>query len=95
MQNQHMQTPFERIQLIERSLRCFVFGLLSLIPLAGLGLAILAIRMHFGIWADGGREWNPARRYLDGGFCLAWLGILVSLGAIGLFLVFLILHYDF
>jgi hypothetical protein len=85
----------DRIRLIERSLRCFVYGLLSLIPLVGLGLALLAIRLHFRTWAESGGDWNPAKRYLLGGFCLAWLGVLLSLGAMALFAVFLSQHYGF
>jgi len=69
--------------------------LLSLIPLVGLGLALLAIRLHFQTWAESGGNWNPAKSYLLGGFCLAWLGILFSLGAVALFAVFLSRHYNF
>jgi uncharacterized membrane protein len=90
-----MQAPTERIQLIERSLRCFVFGLLSLAPLIGLGLALLAIRLHWQTWADSGGAWNPARSYLLRGFCLACLGFLLSLVVIALFVVFLMRRYDY
>jgi hypothetical protein len=89
-----MQPPAERIRLIERSLRCFVFGLLSVIPFVGLALAVLAIRLHVKAWADGGQGWNPARAYLTAGLYLAWTGILISLMAIGLFVVALVKFYD-
>jgi len=90
-----MPANTDRIRLIERSLRCFVYGLLSLIPLVGLGLAVLAIRLHSLTWAESGGDWNPAKRYLLGGFCLAWLGTLLSLGALALFAVFLSRYYNF
>jgi hypothetical protein len=90
-----MQPPAERIRLIERSMRCFVLGLLSLIPLVGLGLAVLAIRLHIRAWADGDHGWNPARVYLAAGLCLAWVGVLISLLAIGLFVVALVKFYDY
>ena len=90
-----MQSPAERIHLIERSLRCFVYGLLSLIPVIGLGFAALTLRLHFKTWAEAGDNWNPARRYLLAGFCLAWLGALVSVGGLALFIVILIKHYEF
>jgi len=83
-----MQMPVDRIRLIERSLRCFVFALLSLLPLIGLGLALLAIRLHWQTWAVNDGVWNPARSYLLGGFCLACLGFLLSLVAIALFGLF-------
>jgi hypothetical protein len=90
-----MQSPAERIQLIERSLRCFVYGMLSLVPLVGLGFAALTIRLHFKTWAEAGDRWNPAQRYLQFGFCLAWLGVLVSVGGLALFVVILIKQYEF
>ncbi|HKS38141.1 MAG TPA: hypothetical protein VJW76_13170 [Verrucomicrobiae bacterium] len=90
-----MQSPAERIHLIERSLRCFVYGLLSLIPFVGLGFAALTIRLHFKTWAEPGDRWNPARKYLVAGFCLAWLGVLVSVGGMALFVVILIKRYEF
>jgi len=90
-----MDAPTDRIRIIERSLRCFFFGLLSLIPLIGLGLAMLAIRLHFKTWAASGGEWNPAGRYLLAGYCLAWLSILLTLGAVASFAVFLIRHFDY
>ena len=90
-----MQKPVERIRLIERSLRCFVYGILSLIPFVGVGFAVLALELHFKTWAETGDGWNPARRYLLAGFCLAWLGILVSVGGLVSFVVVLINHYGF
>jgi len=79
-----MDDPASRIRLTERSLRCFVFGLLSLVPLVGLGPALLALGLHLKIWAERDDEWNPAKPYLIAGFCLAWLGILLSLGMLAL-----------
>ena len=90
-----MHAPTDRILLIERSLRCFVFGLLSLVPLVGLGPAVLAIRMHFKTRAGNAGEWNPAQRYVRAGYGLAWLGTLLSLGIIALFVVFLMQRYDY
>jgi hypothetical protein len=90
-----MPSPAVRIRLIERSLRCFALGSFSLIPLIGLPLAVLAILLHFQVWAESEKEWNPARRYLFAGFYLAWFGALVSLGALALFVLVLIDALDF
>lgn len=76
-------------------MRCFVFGLFSLIPLIGLGLAVLALWLHFKVWAESGHEWNPASLYLKLGFALALLGALVSLAAAALFLGALIQGFNF
>ena len=90
-----MQAPADRIRLIERSLRCFVFGLLSLIPLLGLPFAILAVSWHLKVWSEFGREWNPARLYLGCGYGLAWLGGLISFGALAVFVAVLMKYYQF
>ncbi len=90
-----MQSAAERIHLIERSLRCFVYGILSLIPFLGLGFAVLALRLHFKTWAETGDGWNPARSYLLLAFCLAWLGVLVSVGGLASFVIILINQYGF
>ena len=69
-----MPTPAQKIRVIEETLRCFAFSLLSLIPLVGLPFAILTIVRHRKIRAAEDGEWNPAQLYLAWGFCLAWLG---------------------
>jgi hypothetical protein len=90
-----MEAAVERIRIIRRSLRCFVLGWLSLIPIFGLALGVLAISLHFRVWRDEGCGWNPARRYLATGFCLAWLGCLLSLLSLAFLGVMLIRVYDF
>ena len=82
-----MATSADKVRVIEQSLRCFVFGCLGLIPLLGLPFAILAIIRHLNVWSQGDRDWNPAKPYLIWGFGLAWLGGLISLGALALFFV--------
>jgi hypothetical protein len=61
--------------------------LLSLIPLLGLPFAIVAIARQLNAWSQGEREWNPANPYLVWGFGLAWLGGLISLGALAIIVV--------
>ena len=90
-----MPTPAEKVRIIEQSLRCFVFGCLSLIPLLGLPFAILAVVRHLNAWSEGDRDWNPAKPYLIWGFALAWLGGLISLGALAVFVIALTKLYDF
>ncbi len=72
----------DKIEFIERSLRCFWFSLLGLIPVFGLPLAIHAIfRAHVlrGVAAGG---WNPARQYQVWSSLLGWLGILLTVVAL-------------
>ena len=90
-----MPTPADKVRVIEQSLRCFAFGLLSLIPLLGLPFAVLAVVRHRNAWSQGDREWNPAKAYLVWGFGLAWLGGLISLGGLAIFVIALTKLYDF
>jgi len=87
-----MPTPADKVRVIQQSLRCFVFGCLSLIPLLGLPFAILAVARHLNAWSQGEREWNPAKPYLVWGFGLAWLGGFISLGALAFIFVALTKH---
>ena len=36
----------DRVQLIQRSIRCFYYGLIGLIPIIGLVMAVLGIRLY-------------------------------------------------
>ena len=90
-----MRTPADKIRIIEQSLACFVLGLLSLIPLLGLPFAILAIVRHLNAWSQGEQEWNPAKPYLLWGFGLAWLGGLISLGALAILVLALTKLFEF
>jgi hypothetical protein len=69
--------PTERAEAIERSVNCFVRGVLgAIIPLLGLVPAVSALV----IWITVGRsyrgQWNPAGHYLKAGGILGVLGIL-------------------
>jgi hypothetical protein len=90
-----MLPPADKIRVIEQSLRCFVFGVLSLVPLLGLPFAVLAVGLHLKVWTEVQREWNPAKLYLLWGYGLAWLGGLISLGALAIFVFALMKLYDF
>ena len=82
-----MLTPADKVRVIEQSLRCFAFGLLSLIPLLGLPFAILAVVRQVNAMPQSDQEWNPAKPYLVWGFGLAWLGGLISLAALAIIVV--------
>lgn len=71
-------SPKERVRLLDRSLRCFVFGMLSLIPVLGLPMSILAWWHGHVASRQSKGQWNPARHYVLWGRALAWLGCLVT-----------------
>jgi hypothetical protein len=80
----------DRVRVIERSLRCYTMGWLSLVPLLGIIAAIRGIILYQRVRMEAGREWNPAGRYLMCGFVLAWVGSLLSILTAGLLFVLLI-----
>ena len=90
-----MNNPTLRIRLIERSMRCYVFGVVGLIPLIGLGPSLLAIWLYASVWSESKEDWNPAKRYLTLGFCLGWSGVLISTLTVVLFILWLINHFGF
>lgn len=73
----------DRIKVLEDSLGCYAMGWLSLLPVLGVIAAVRAFALYQRARVDAGKEWNPASRYLLGGFVLAWIGSLVSLLATG------------
>ena len=62
-----------RIDLIRRSMRVFVAGIFSMLPVLGLIPAIYAIVVWFPTRSN--RQWNPASPYLTCGILLALLGL--------------------
>jgi hypothetical protein len=72
-----------RIAGIESALRCFTFGLLALLPLAGLPFAVAGVIQFAKYSTHSANDWNPARRYALFGLAFALLGTLFTITAIG------------
>ena len=65
-----------RSKVIEKSLRCFDYGLASLIPVGGVFMTPFAlVNFKFAI-VEANDRWNPARRLLYAGAALAVLSLL-------------------
>jgi hypothetical protein len=54
----------DKIGLIRRSLRCWRFGLVGLLPLAGTGFAWQALRIRRRVSADLEENWKPPPVYI-------------------------------
>ena len=65
-------------EMLQRSMRCFVLGWWSLVPLAGVALGILALIDFYAVTLRKGNKWNAARTRLTTGALLAGLGLLLS-----------------
>jgi ABC-type phosphate transport system permease subunit len=66
-----------RVEMIERSLRCFVLGLLGLIPVLGIPMSLMALRQHRLVMRVKRDTWNPAQRYLFWGAVCARMGLCI------------------
>jgi hypothetical protein len=76
----------DTVRVIRRSLRCFVFGLLGIIPVVGLGLAYQAVRLYGKVVGETSQHWEPPKmrwHWMSGLFCLwgydqvfGWTGFL-------------------
>ena len=55
--------PKIKIEIIERSVKCFWLGLFSLIPVFGVPLSVMALRHNRCIRQLDAGQWNPAHRY--------------------------------
>jgi hypothetical protein len=87
----HNPTPDEmirrRIEAIEQSLRAFVFGIISVIPIIGIVPAINTLWISNRVRSRLGKNWNPASAYLKWGVGLSLVGLTVSTLLIGTILV--------
>lgn len=66
--------PMEKIELIQRSLSAFGFGLPGIVPFLGTPFAIVALVQNSRIKHRRGALWNPAQRYLFWGSVCARIG---------------------
>jgi hypothetical protein len=73
------KAPFDKVQVIDRSLRCFAFGLVGLLPVIGFPFAIIALGEYTHVKRRKGSIWNPAERYLGIGSLCATAGLGLSL----------------
>jgi len=67
--------PLTKIEMIERSMRCFTLGLLGLIPVIGIPMAVMSLSQARRVKLGRGAMWNPAQRYLVWGRFCARMGL--------------------
>jgi hypothetical protein len=71
--------PLTKIEMIERSMRCFERGLPGLIPVIGIPMAVMALVQYRRVKLGQGAMWNPAQRYWFWGGVCARMGIALTL----------------
>jgi hypothetical protein len=70
--------PRVKIEMIESSLRCFVLGLFSLLPVVGIPLLLLTFQQSRRVNEICRNQWNPAHRCLWWGMVCARLGVALT-----------------
>ncbi|MGO8763597.1 MAG: hypothetical protein ACLQSR_00495 [Limisphaerales bacterium] len=65
-----------KIKMINASLRCFTFGLLSLLPFIGIPFGVLALVESGKVRVAEKQLWNPARPYMMIGGTIAGLSVI-------------------
>ncbi len=73
-----------KIEMLKNSLRCFVFGLVGLLPIIGFPFAIVSLLFSAKVRTGQKHFWNAARPYWIGGLVFSGLGILFSLTLAGI-----------
>jgi hypothetical protein len=77
-----------KIRMLENSLRCFVCGLLGLLPALGLPFAFAALALSGQVRASQKKYWNAARPYWIWGVISAMAGTIFW----GFILIIVIYH---
>jgi hypothetical protein len=65
-----------KIRMLQNSLRCFVCGLLGLLPVIGFPFALVALALSGQVRAGQKKYWNAARPYWIWGVTSAMAGII-------------------
>lgn len=71
--------PMDKIEVIQRSLGAFGFGLPGIVPFIGTPFAIVALMHNSRINRRIGEQWNPAQRYLFWGSVCARIGVTLTI----------------
>jgi hypothetical protein len=69
----------DKIAMMQRSVQCFVFGLLGLLPVIGIPFAFAAIWVGGKVRASERQFWNAAKPYRVWGVVFAFLGLVSTL----------------
>jgi hypothetical protein len=80
----------DKVEVIQRSLRCFTLGLIGLLPGLGIPFAVVALALYLQVRREIGSHWNPAQKYLTWGLATALCGLFLTVviaGVIGSIIV--------
>jgi hypothetical protein len=70
----------DKIQMLKGSMRCFIYGLLGLLPVLGLPFALAALYISGRVRVKEKLFWNAARPYRLWGVACAAVGLIFWMG---------------
>jgi hypothetical protein len=76
-----------KIKMLNSSMRCFVYGMLGLIPLFGLPFALAALWISGRVRVKEKQMWNAARPYRIWGVVCAAFGTVLWTGVLAIVVV--------
>ena len=79
--------PAAKIRMMKTSIRCFVFGSLSLVPVIGVPFGLAALWLCGRVRAQEKQFWNPAQSYRVWGAVCATVGTIFRTGILGMILI--------
>jgi hypothetical protein len=85
------ELPAAKIKMMKASVRCLLFGVLSLLPLIGLPFGLAALWLAGRVRAQEKQLWNAAKPYRMFGVLAAGVGTLLGTGVLGYMLIHTVL----
>ena len=79
-----MNNATAKIQMIKSSIKCFVFGLLGLLPIIGLPFALAALWISGRVRTKEKLFWNAAKPYRIWGVVCAAVGTVLWTGVLAI-----------
>jgi hypothetical protein len=79
--------PAAKIKMMKASIRCLVFGVLSLLPVIGLPFGLAALWISGRVRLQEKQFWNAARPYRIWGVICAAIGTLLGTGLLGMMVI--------
>ncbi|HEX5400524.1 MAG TPA: hypothetical protein VFY06_15865 [Verrucomicrobiae bacterium] len=87
-----MNNAAAKILMMKLSIRCFVDGLLGLIPIIGFPFALVALWFSGRIRQLEKQSWNPAKPYHIGGLICGAVGAILWGGVLVIIIGQLVIH---
>ena len=79
--------PAAKIKMMKGSIRCLIYGTLSLLPVIGVPFGLAALWVSGRVRVAEKQFWNPARPYRIWGVVCAAVGTVLGTGILGMIFI--------